>query len=92
MIFIDIYYLLLFFTVNEINGIINSKTPFSITKVKGAREYGGFDYWTSFFTHRGYAVFRPNFRGSSGYGKQFADSQMQGWRLTMQEDITVATK
>tara|TARA_R110001599_G_scaffold50907_13_gene143466 strand:- start:4994 stop:5467 length:474 start_codon:yes stop_codon:yes gene_type:complete len=92
MIFIDIYYLLLFFTVNEINGIINSKTPFSITKVKGAREYDGFDYWTSFFTHRGYAVFRPNFRGSSGYGKQFADSQMQGWRLTMQEDITVATK
>lgn len=58
----------------------------------GAREYDGFDYWTSFFTNRGYAVFRPNFRGSSGYGKQFAESQMQGWGLTMQDDITDATK
>ena len=58
----------------------------------GAREYDGFDYWTSFFTNRGYAVFRPNFRGSSGYGKQFANSQMQGWGLTMQDDITDATQ
>ncbi|GAC04492.1 alpha/beta hydrolase family protein [Paraglaciecola chathamensis] len=58
----------------------------------GAREYSGFDYWTSFFINRGYAVFRPNFRGSSGYGKQFADSQMQGWGLTMQDDITDAAK
>lgn len=55
-----------------------------------AREYDGFDYWTSFFSNRGYAVFRPNFRGSSGYGKQFADSQMKGWGLTMQDDLTDA--
>lgn len=58
----------------------------------GAREYDGFDYWTSFFINRGYAVFRPNFRGSSGYGKQFADSQMQGWGLTMQDDLTDAAQ
>ena len=58
----------------------------------GAREYDGFDYWTSFFVNRGYAVFRPNFRGSSGYGKQFADSQMQGWGLTMQDDISDAAQ
>ena len=58
----------------------------------GAREYDGFDYWTSFFNNRGYAVFRPNFRGSSGYGKQFADSQMQGWGLTMQDDLTDAAQ
>jgi len=58
----------------------------------GAREYGGFDYWTSFFANRGYAVFRPNFRGSSGYGKQFAESQMQGWGLTMQDDLTDAAQ
>lgn len=56
----------------------------------GAREYDGFDYWTSFFANRGYAVFRPNFRGSSGYGKQFADSQMRGWGLTMQDDLSDA--
>lgn len=56
----------------------------------GAREYDGFDYWTSFFAHRGYAVFRPNFRGSTGYGRQFAESQMQAWGLTMQDDLTDA--
>jgi dienelactone hydrolase len=56
----------------------------------GARENDGFDYWTSFFANRGYAVFRPNFRGSSGYGYAFAQSQMKGWGLTMQDDLTDA--
>lgn len=56
----------------------------------GARESDGFDYWTSFFANRGYAVFRPNFRGSTGYGYEFAQSQMQGWGLTMQDDLTDA--
>jgi dipeptidyl aminopeptidase/acylaminoacyl peptidase len=56
----------------------------------GARETGGFDYWTSFFTNRGYAVFRPNFRGSSGYGYEFAQSQMKSWGLIMQDDLTDA--
>ncbi len=58
----------------------------------GARESNGFDYWTSFFVNRGYAVFRPNFRGSSGYGYQFAQSQMKGWGLIMQDDLTDAAK
>jgi len=57
-----------------------------------ARESDGFDYWTSFFANRGYAVFRPNFRGSSGYGYEFAQSQMKGWGLTMQDDLTDAAK
>lgn len=56
----------------------------------GARESDGFDYWTSFFANRGYAVFRPNFRGSTGYGYEFAQSQMKGWGLTMQDDLTDA--
>ncbi|MBT0586214.1 alpha/beta hydrolase family protein [Alteromonas oceanisediminis] len=56
----------------------------------GARDYDGFDYWTSFFVNRGYAVFRPNFRGSSGYGYEFAQSQMQSWGLAMQDDLTDA--
>jgi dipeptidyl aminopeptidase/acylaminoacyl peptidase len=58
----------------------------------GAREYAGFDYWTSFFSNRGYAVFRPNFRGSTGYGYKFAQSQIKGWGLTMQDDLTDAAK
>ncbi len=58
----------------------------------GARDHSGFDYWTSFFTNRGYAVFRPNFRGSSGYGYEFAKSQMKSWGMEMQDDLTDATQ
>lgn len=58
----------------------------------GARDYGGFDYWTSFFANRGYAVFRPNFRGSEGYGFEFAQSQMRSWGLSMQDDLSDAAK
>lgn len=53
----------------------------------GARDVSGFDYWTSYFTSRGYAVFRPNFRGSTGYGYEFSQSQMKGWGLEMQDDL-----
>ncbi len=58
----------------------------------GARDYSGFDYWTAYFSDRGYAVFRPNFRGSSGYGYDFAKSQMKSWGLAMQDDITDGTQ
>lgn len=58
----------------------------------GARDFSGFDYWTAYFTHRGYAVLRPNFRGSRGYGYSFSQSQMKGWGLAMQDDITDAAK
>ncbi|RDV24826.1 S9 family peptidase [Alteromonas aestuariivivens] len=58
----------------------------------GARDYSGFDYWTAFFSSRGYAVLRPNFRGSSGYGYEFSQAQMRGWGLQMQDDITDAAQ
>jgi len=58
----------------------------------GARDYSGFDYWTSFFVNLGYAVFRPNFRGSAGYGYSFAKSQMKSWGLEMQDDLSDAAQ
>ncbi len=58
----------------------------------GARDVSGFDYWTSFMNSRGYAVFRPNFRGSEGYGFAFAEKKMKSWGLAMQDDLTDATK
>lgn len=58
----------------------------------GARDYAGFDYLTAYLSNKGYAVFRPNFRGSSGYGYQFAQAQMAGWGLEMQDDITDGTQ
>lgn len=57
----------------------------------GARDFDGFDIWLAYFTHRGYAVLRPNFRGSTGYGWEFAQARMQGWGLQMQDDVTDAT-
>jgi dipeptidyl aminopeptidase/acylaminoacyl peptidase len=58
----------------------------------GARDYAGFDYWTAFLADREYAVFRPNFRGSQGFGFSFAQSQIQSWGLQMQDDITDGVK
>ncbi|MBO1254565.1 S9 family peptidase [Alteromonas sp. 5E99-2] len=57
----------------------------------GSRTFSGFDYWTSFFVSRGFAVLRPNFRGSEGFGFEFAQSQVGAWGLQMQDDLTDAT-
>nr|WP_136252045.1 S9 family peptidase [Ningiella ruwaisensis] len=56
-----------------------------------ARDYSGFNTWVAFMSNQGYAVFRPNFRGSKGYGYEFAKAQMRAWGLEMQDDITDAT-
>ena len=55
-----------------------------------ARDYGGFDYWAEFFAAKGIAVLQPNFRGSSGYGREFAEEAVQRFGLTMQDDLTDA--
>jgi dipeptidyl aminopeptidase/acylaminoacyl peptidase len=56
------------------------------------RDYERFDYWTQFFISRGWSVLQPNFRGSSGYGKNFVELGFQQWGLKMQDDITDATQ
>ncbi|NVK55759.1 MAG: S9 family peptidase [Alteromonadaceae bacterium] len=56
------------------------------------RDRAGFDYWVAYFNSRGYAVFRPNFRGSTGYGFSFGESQMQNWGMAMQDDVVDGTQ
>ncbi len=51
----------------------------------------GFDYWTSFFANRGYAVVQMNFRGSTGYGYDFMKAGLGQWGGQMQEDVEDAT-
>ncbi len=34
----------------------------------GPRDNAGFDFWAQFIANRGYAVFKPQFRGSGGFG------------------------
>ena len=53
-----------------------------------ARDYIRFDWWAQFLASRGYAVFQPNFRGSSGYGRGFTDAGLRQWGLKMQDDLT----
>jgi len=52
----------------------------------------GFDYWTSFFANRGYAVLQMNFRGSTGYGFDFMKAGLGQWGKQMQFDVEDATK
>lgn len=39
-----------------------------------SRANPGFDFTVQLFAAHGYAVFQPNFRGSTGYGKKFLDA------------------
>lgn len=44
------------------------------------------------FTNRGYGVFIPNFRGSTGYGKKFRELGFKQWGEAMLNDVTDGTK
>lgn len=53
-----------------------------------ARDSWGFNPEIQFLANRGYAVFQMNFRGSTGYGKDFWMRSFKQWGLAMQDDIT----
>jgi dipeptidyl aminopeptidase/acylaminoacyl peptidase len=54
-----------------------------------ARDYWGYNSWAQFLANRGYAVFMPNFRGSTGYGKRYLNAGNKQWGTGgMQNDIT----
>jgi len=47
-----------------------------------------FDWLPQAFASRGYAVFQPNFRGSTGYGAAFENAGKGEWGRKMQTDIS----
>jgi dipeptidyl aminopeptidase/acylaminoacyl peptidase len=53
-----------------------------------ARDSWGFNWEAQFLANRGYAVLQMNFRGSTGYGKEFWLKSQKQWGKTMQDDIT----
>ncbi len=57
-----------------------------------ARDAWGFDGESQFFANRGYAVLSPNFRGSTGFGKNFLNAGNGEWGRKMQDDITWGVK
>nr|WP_321406505.1 S9 family peptidase [uncultured Carboxylicivirga sp.] len=57
-----------------------------------ARDTWGFNPEVQFLANRGYAVLQMNFRGSTGYGREFWESSFKQWGKTMQDDITDGVK
>jgi dipeptidyl aminopeptidase/acylaminoacyl peptidase len=58
-----------------------------------ARSSWGYSSFPQFLANRGYAVLQPNFRGSTGYGKNFLNTGNDTWGTgVMQHDITDGVK
>lgn len=57
-----------------------------------ARDGWYFNPEVQFLANRGYAVLQMNFRGSTGYGRNFWEKSFKQWGLTMQDDVTDGTK
>jgi len=53
-----------------------------------ARDTWGFRSQVQFLANRGYAVFQPNFRASTGFGQAFLNAGNEQWGDAMQDDIT----
>lgn len=72
----------------ELDG--NSNRPLVVLPHGGplAHDSMDFDWMAQFIATRGYVVLQPNFRGSTGYGKEFQELGRGEWGLKMQDDIT----
>lgn len=57
-----------------------------------ARDYWGFNPEIQFMANRGYVVFQMNFRGSTGYGREFWEASFKKWGQEMQDDVTDGTQ
>ena len=53
-----------------------------------ARDNWGYKSEIQFLANRGFAVFQMNFRGSTGYGREFWEKSFKEWGKSMQDDIT----
>ncbi|WP_265587252.1 alpha/beta hydrolase family protein [Sphingomicrobium arenosum] len=52
-----------------------------------ARDDWGYDPLVQLFASRGYAVFQPQFRGSTGRGRAFVEAGFGEWGRGMQDDL-----
>lgn len=57
-----------------------------------ARDYMTYDWLAQFLASRGYQVFQPNFRGSAGLGRAFAEAGYRQWGGLMQDDVTAGVE
>lgn len=71
--------------------------PFPLVVLVHGGPHGVADQWgyqpeVQMLANRGYAVLQVNYRGSGGYGEKFIGRGYQQWGLSMQDDITDATR
>lgn len=68
----------------------STNLPFVILPHGGpwARDSWGYDSEVQLLANRGYGVLQMNFRGSTGYGKEFKLAGDKQWGKTIQDDIT----
>jgi dipeptidyl aminopeptidase/acylaminoacyl peptidase len=52
-----------------------------------ARDSYGFDPLVQLLASRGYAVLQPNFRGSTGFGRDYVERGYGQWGAAMQDDL-----
>jgi dipeptidyl aminopeptidase/acylaminoacyl peptidase len=57
-----------------------------------SRDTYGFDFLAQFLAAKGYVVVQPNFRGSNGFGRAFAEAGFRQWGGVMQNDVTDAVR
>ncbi|MBD3298256.1 MAG: prolyl oligopeptidase family serine peptidase [candidate division Zixibacteria bacterium] len=57
-----------------------------------ARDYWGYHPEVQWMANRGYAVLQVNFRGSTGFGKEFLHAGDKEWGRKMQNDLTDAVR
>lgn len=56
------------------------------------RNRWGYSPETQFLANRGYAVMQINYRGSTGYGREFWEASFKQWGRSMQNDVTDGVK
>jgi len=71
-------------------GVAPERLPVVVNPHGGpwARDDWGYNSEAQFLASRGYAVFQPNFRGSTGYGRKFWEASFKQWGRSMQDDVT----
>jgi dipeptidyl aminopeptidase/acylaminoacyl peptidase len=81
-------------TINGYITLPNGKEPKNLPVIVNphggpwARDVWGWNPEVQMLANRGYAVLQMNFRGSTGYGRNFWQASFKQWGLKMQDDIS----
>ena len=83
------YYTLPVGTDEDFNGFPDKPLPMVLNVHGGPwyRDKWGYNSWHQWLANRGYAVLSVNYRGSTGFGKNFINLGNGQWGRKMQDDL-----